>query len=225
MGESNPSGKLPRPQGVESTTGDRADSSPAQSLGFSSSATLADIAKEYKLFTPATIYQLLVGADPIADWAQNEESEPQIFSLQLPLPVFRNAPVATQNWDWSRGIMGLEHARWPSFLSFVGSCGMVDVKQRTYIMYHAVEVTIPDVLALAKLATLPDVCPTVEVSVFLADSNRYRTDIQPAKKLPLDLPTFVRHRPYPATVHLAEAFFAGSEDPMGEAEKAIRSEE
>ena len=145
-------------------------------LRYSAAASLADLAKDYAIFTHAAF--LTWGGmdiDPLQDLIARHTS-PDCFAFDLVCKeklftglVRRSDPPALR--PYAHRLLFMPHEFWKDVGSGLGAVTAVDRRRQRLFRAAPQEIVVLDVLALSKAATLPAVMPTVMISVFGVDAT------------------------------------------------------
>lgn len=145
-------------------------------LRYSAAASLADLAKDYAIFTHAAFFTWGgMDIDPLQDLiARHPSSDCLAFDLVFKAKLFtglvrRSDPHVLRQHAHKLLCMPLEH--WKDIGPSLGAVTAVERARKRFFRAAPQEIAILDVLALSRAATLPDVMPTVMISVFGVDAT------------------------------------------------------
>lgn len=147
----------------------------------SQATSLKDLAKELVFYTHGLLFTR--GGwqrDPIEDYIAESNGACQPMFIKLPSPVFKwydypGGSVAGQPAnavDWNSTICAVSRDRWPSLYRYLCLTEGVNFQSKIAIRLIAQKIPIVDVLALARLSSLPEKAPTVDCFCFALLTNK-----------------------------------------------------
>ena len=175
---------------------------------FSQNTSLADLSKDYQLFSHAAFFTRgFLPFDPLDELASLVK-DIELRRLELPLPLLRGLDTAYNQMLYLVSRPHVEHLS-----RFLAMSGGICRSEKFYWRPVAQSIPVPDILVLRKLTLWQKVCPCVDVLLFGVDSNEGLYAWKPALQPPLDLPALVRFPAEEETCKLARAFFGEQERP------------
>lgn len=191
--------------------------------------TLADVAKECALFTPALIVTHgHFDRDPVAEYnAHHPTDDPDVAPFILDATDFQffqglgKTMLGGQLVDWDRRLYGIRKDMWDQCRGFIGAISMYEPRRYHYarVMYH--DLIIVDPVKLRSGKVLEDL-PTVMITVFGVSGNRECVFLQPALDPPRTYPNPKLVAPDANVVREAEAILGPPPDPQKLAELTAR---
>jgi hypothetical protein len=184
------------------------DQGPYGPQRLSQAESLQSLTEEFVLFTPALLFTHADwDRDPVKDWA-GEAPGRRVYSLDLPQAAFEGLEVGG-DVNWCYRLLLCPRTQWADLYGFMGIIGFADRFRRRFHRALAQAIPVPDLLLLARLATLPDPVPTVQVVAFGVNGNRRQVAFVPAANPPLDRARPEVYPPEEETVRAANRFLSG----------------
>lgn len=218
---------------VTETPADKFDGPPLKDQ-LAHSACLSDLAKDFVFFTPGLLFTHgELDRDPVQEFMNEAEGDPQIALLSFNRPVWDGFQFKDGRRDWNHKLLGIERARWPALLQFLGGVGILDSNAKTFYRALPFSIMIVDPVIADRASVLPAPVPMVEVVVFGLDGNKRKVLVNQTGAPGMQLPRVVTFSPDQRTVKFAKALLAGknpveSPDPasasaFAEVQKAMGS--
>lgn len=202
---------LPIKEGVRSAV-EPVQKGPAyHQLRVSQAASLADLSKEYALFTHAPLFVFTpLSRDPVWDYTSTVSEEVVAFHMDFPSPIFHGL---TRNGDhaWNHRLLLCPKHLWKPLEMCLSKVSVADPHAKKYYRVLVQDLPVPDGLALSKASMLPIPCPMVTVTVFGVDGSDRMVSLAPAFNPPMDLPHVVFNDPEPYAVTMALQMFGSTE--------------
>lgn len=163
-------------EGVSEEGTAHTDVQPAKEMEISAAATLAEISKDYALFTPAIFHLFIAGAnDPVQHYVAESSGEGgtiTIFKLRFDRPIFSGLVSDTGNGEWNHWLYAVERSRWPGLFNYLGGIAVTDRQRKLFARLRPRAVSIVDPYWLAKQTSFDSTVPLVPVTVWCLDTNR-----------------------------------------------------
>jgi len=145
-------------------------------LRYSAAASLADLARDYALFTHAAFFTWgAMDLDPLQDLiARHPAQDCLAFDLVFKAKLFtglvrRSDPQSLR--PYAHKLLCMPRELWADIGPALGAVTAVDRTKQRFFRAAPQEIVLLDVLALSKAATLPAIMPTVMISVFGVDAT------------------------------------------------------
>jgi hypothetical protein len=169
---------------------------------------LAELTDEFAFFQPALLILALgLDGDPVREYIA-EHPECQVVVLQLPRPVFAGLEVGDDvSLNYTLFLCPLKH--WEGLYIFLKGIAVISKDRKAAYRALPQGIPVPDVFALERSASLPDVFPMVRVYTFGVDGTDGMLAFVPAAHPVLGL---ARPKYYPAeetTLAWARALLSG----------------
>lgn len=208
----------PRPEGygeAERVRGDMA----AHELKISSSATLADLARDYAIFNHGAFFVYgRLDVDPVADYVNKHEEGVLVMPTTFPRRVFHGLSAPGRRvgppLEWDRILCFVEHRWWGELLSHLECCGWVDRRRKSYGRAVVQRIPVVDQLAVDKALIAPSPLPTVEVFAFGVDGTNAHVQFRPRVASPHDVATATHLPLLPETKKLGDALLSCDPRPF-----------
>ena len=129
-------------------------------------SSLAGVAKEFAIFTPALVYAKLPEVPNfLGDFSAESGVDVQVFSKIMPEQIFTGLEVdGDTTWNYVLFFMELTH--WGAFLSFMSTVGFLNRDEALLYRVRPQDIKIKDVCAKNVLPTA-----TLPITAFCMESN------------------------------------------------------
>jgi hypothetical protein len=210
---------LPKREGIYQIDVEPQDSPYLAAIKISKAATLAELAKEYALFSHAALF--VYGnwiRDPIQDYIIHEDPDCKPFWIDFDSPIFSGMFFRTRggktNRDWAYRLMACPLDSWGGLMSFLQQLQGFNEAEKRYHKTILQKVPMTDYFALRKKAVLPSPIPKVDVFLVALDGNDRVVHFEPAKNPPIDHIKVRFSPPEPDTIKLGEEILKRNARPL-----------
>ena len=177
---------------------------------------LTELGKHFVFFTTGLLFTHGgLDRDPVQEFMNEAEGEPQIALMSFDRPVFEGFQFKDGRRDWNHKLLAIERSRWDDLHKFLSGVCILDSRNKVFYRVLPFSVMVADPVIMDRAAVIQVPLPTVEVVVYGLDGNIRKVLVRSPSQLGLQVPTVVTDRPDPKTVEYANKLFQGK-DP-GEA--------
>lgn len=215
----------PLPEGVGDREPVPEDGPVYHAARVSKAAGLKDLEDEYAFYSHALLFtHARWGVDPVADYVRQVDPACQPFAIQLPEPAFSGLAVEG-NPTWNHTVFAVRRPHWDGLRGFLASLSGVDRERKRYHRVAVQELPLADLLALEKMAYLPDPVPAVTVTLFALEGDWATVGYKPARQPPVDRIKVIERAAVRDVVKMRDALFAELAKPFQAVEPTVEEAE